>query len=295
MEHQIMAQSIRNLQQQHDAMMTMIVGIQRQLKNMKPAGSMGAVEGTETAEVVPYQMRTTLTSAKRVSESRQLSQVEKTARNIGKTDTPREEYRNAQEIAYRMDELKNIYFMRERSLSLANLKSEQYFERIPESEARAGDMEEHAENIKAMQGRIAELEAERHELPFWKIKRKKEIGAELELLKENVCVAKHSFNSKYHIPYSEASFEIKRIRKQIDLKRSEYEKQNVRAAEAKKELDAIELEYCALKQTADNHPNRELIYDLLEQMREAPTSARKSLHQIQLERHLDKIADGKIR
>jgi len=37
----------------------------------------------------------------------------------------------------------------------------------------------------------------------------------------------------------------------------------------------------------------ELIYDLLEQMKEAPASARKSLHQMPLERRLNTKTDRK--
>ena len=174
---------------------------------------------------------------------------------------------------------------------MTNLKAEQYLEKIPELEARAEIMERKIIKIEGWQSRAANLKTESNSLYPWQIKRQKEIGAELELLNEKIRVTQHSFNSKYHISLEEAPFEIERIRKEIDFKRSEADKLTARAAEIKKDIDAIVEEYRDQKQIADNHPDRALIYDLLEQMRETPASARTSLQQMQIERHLDTIAN----
>ncbi|MCL2256791.1 MAG: hypothetical protein FWC14_01100 [Candidatus Bathyarchaeota archaeon] len=139
------------------------------------------------------------------------------------------------------------------------------------------------------------LLVERKNLYFWQWRRKKEIDRKLELVEAKINVAQHSFNSKYHVALDDASFEIERIRKEIAFKRSELDKQTARVADIKKELDAIEIEYRNQKQIADNHPDRVLIYDLLEQVRESPASARQSLYQIQLKSRLDTITEGKIK
>jgi len=268
-----MAQTMRELMQQ----------LEKMLKH---------IEASSNAEAIPNQMRTTLKAAKRVIEFHQ-PQDEKTARTIGIIGTPRENYREAKGIALHLYELNNNFVMLNRSFSLTNLKTEQYLEKTPEFEARAGMMERKITKIEEWRGNAANLETESKSLYTWQIKRQKEINAELELLNQKIRVAQHSFNSKYHVSFDEAPFEIERIRKEIDLKRSEAEKLTARAAEIKKELDAIVEEYRDQKQIADNHPDRALIYDLLEQMRETPASARASLQQMQLERHLDEITKGK--
>jgi len=252
-----------------------------------------AAENTNTTEAIPNQMRTTLTSAKRVVELRRPPKIEKTVRTIGNIGTPRENYSEAKGIALYLYELNNNFVMHERSFSLLNLKSEQYIEKIPELEARADFMGQKLKKIKEWQDEAENLLAERKNLRFWQWQRKKEIDRKLELIEAKINVAQHSFNSKYHVALDEAPFEIERIRKEIDFKRSELDKQTARGADIKKELDAIETEYRDQKQIADNHPDRALIYDLLEQMRETPSSARANLHQMQLERRLNTITDGK--
>ena len=124
---------------------------------------------------------------------------------------------------------------------------------------------------------------------------KKEIDRKLELIEEKINVAQHYFNSKYHIPFDEAHFEIKRIHKETELKRSELDRKYARETEIKKKLEPIEIKYRNQKQIANNHHDRALIYDLLEQIREVPASAHASLHQMKLERRLDTIMEGKNR
>jgi len=275
-----------------ETMAQIIMELQQQIE--KTLERLEAVEGNANAaeDVVPNQMRTTLTSAKRVIELQPLID-EKAAQNIEKICMPREDYHKAKGIAQHLYELNNSFVMLERSRFLLNLKSEQDLEKIPELETRAKFMEKKLKNIEDWRGEAENLLSERKTLRFWQWRRKKEIDRELELIETKISVGQNSFNSKYHISLDEAPFETERIHTEIELKRSELDKRDARAVDIKKELEAIEIEYCALKQTADNHLDRALIYDLLEQMRESPVSARKSLYQMQLERRLDANTDGK--
>ena len=234
------------------------------------------VEGNANTadDVVPNQMRTTLTTAKRVIELQPFID-EKTAQTTEKVGIPRVDFHKAKKIAHHLYESNDSCVMRERSLFLSNLKSEQDLKKIPELETRAKFMEKILKNVEEWRGKAENLLTERKSLHFWQWRRKKEIDRELELIEEKINVAQHSFNSKFHISLEEAPFEIERIREEIKLKRSELDKRYAREAEIKKELDAIESEYRVQKQIADNHPDRALIYDLLEQMREAPASAEK--------------------
>jgi hypothetical protein len=291
-----MAQSIQELKQGQGIILQMVIGLHRYLKDRKPLAHTESTEDDANVadEVVPLHMRTMFTTAKRASEIHQLPEVEKTPQIMGKPASPRKVYRGTKEIAQHLHELKNSYVMLERSLFLLKLKYEKDSEEIPQLDARAEIMEEEINDIAVLRGKAAELRAERQNLHFWAGKRKKEIDKEIEQVEADLHVAQHSFNSKYHISLDKARFEVKRIRKEISFKQSGLEKKIVRMAEITKELDAIELEYRAQRQFADNHPDRELIDGLLEQMRDTPMSARKSLRQMQIERGLDAIADGKI-
>jgi hypothetical protein len=248
-----------------------------------------AVEGsanTTADDVVPNQIRTTLTTAKRVIELQPFID-EKAAQTIDKIGTPRIDFHKAKKIAQYLYELNSDYVMRERSLFLSNIKSEQDLKIIPELETRAKFMEKKLKDVEEWRDKAENLKVERQSLYVWQWRRKKEIDRELELIETKINVAQHSFNSTYHLSLDDTPFEIERIREEIKFKRSELDKRHAREAEIKKELEIIETEYRIQKQIADNHPDRELIYDLLEQMREAPASARKSLHKMQLERRLD--------
>jgi hypothetical protein len=276
-KQETMSQIMRDLQQQ----------IEKALEHLETADN-----ANTTNEAIPNQMRTTLTSAKRVIELQPFID-KKTAQTIGKNGTLHADFRKIREIALYLYELNNSYVIRERSLFLLNLKSEQNIEKIPELEARADFMGQKLKKIKELQDEAENLLVERKNLYFWQWRRKKEIDRKLELVEAKINVAQHSFNSKYHVTLDDASFEIERIHKEIAFKRSELDKQTARVADIKKELDAIEIEYRNQKQITDNHPDRVLIYDLLEQVRESPASARQSLHQIQLKSRLDTITDGK--
>jgi len=267
-----------------------------QLQIEKTLAYLEAADGNTntTDEAIPNLTRTTLTSAKRVIELYP-SQAEKSPQIIAVTGTPREIYRTVKEIAQYMFELNNSYILLERSRALLQLQAEQDREKIPELEARAEFMGERIKNIEDMQTKVAELEAERQKLHFWEVRRRKVLDREIERLEGDIRVAQHAFNSKFHVSLGEASFELCRIQKEVQFKRSELDRKIVRAAEIRKDLDAIEVEYRSQKQIADGHPDKALIYSLLAQMRETPASTRKSLRQIQIERHLDAIADGKIR
>jgi len=204
-----------------------------------------------------------------------------------KSQFPQESYREAEKIARHLHDLKNNYIMLERSRSLLRLQYDKDLEDIPRLDARAELMEEKIENIKAMQGDVAELKIERQNLPFWAYKRKKELDKEIERAESDIHIAEHYFNSKYHIPLHEAPYEIKRIRKEARFKEAELERKNAKMAEIAKELEAINTEYRAQWQFAENRADIGLIENLLSQMSTPQKSARDNLRQVQIERNFD--------
>lgn len=286
-----MAQSIRDVKQQNEAIMRIVRELRQNQQGAWRVESSDDSANT-TAEGVPNQMRTTLTTAKRVSELQQPPEIEKTLQNIEEMQSPRKIYREAEKIARYLYELKSNYVMLERSLSLLNLQYEKDLEEIPNLDSRIESMEEHVENIRTLRGRVKELEAERENLHFWEIKRKRELDREIEQAEADSRTAQHYFNSKYHIPFNDAPNEINRMRKQKRFKEAGLEKKRARMSEVTKELDVIESECRIQRQLANAHPDKVLIEKLLEQMRKMPVSTREGLRQVQSERGFDKSTRG---
>jgi len=162
-------------------------------------------------DVVPNQMRTTLTTAKRVIELQPFID-ERAAHTMEKNGISRVDFHKAKRIAQHLYESNDSCVMRERSLFLSNLKSEEDLKKIPELETRAKFMEKILKNAEKWRGKTENLLTERKSLHFWQWRRKKEIDRELELIEEKISVAQHSFNSKFHISLDDAPFEIERIR-----------------------------------------------------------------------------------
>ena len=251
---------------------------------------MESAENSTNAEAVPNEVRTTRTTSSRMSEP---FQAEKTPQNMEKMQTSPESYREAEKIARYLYDLKNSYAMLAQNRSLLQLQYDKDVENIPRLDARADIMEDRIEKIKAVQDDIAELKVQRENLPFWAYKRKKELDTKIERAESDVHVAEQRFNSKYHIPIDDAPFEIKRIRNEARLKKSELEPKTAKIAEIVKELEYIDAEYGAQWQLAEKHAYKGLIENLLTQMRAPQISVLGNLGQIQIERTLDTTKNKK--
>jgi hypothetical protein len=250
---------------------------------------------TMTAESVPNEVRTTLTTASRMSELTQPPHTEKIPLNMVKFPSPFETHREAEKIARRLHILPYDIVMKENTLTTKNRQAGSDHQESIELDARAETMEEIIKNVETFQSKENETKVRQQNMHIWEGKRKKELEKEIGELVERRHVAQNHFNSTYHVSIYEASFEIKRIRKKARLKEVESEKKTAEIPELQKELDALNAEYRNVRQFADNHPDRELIYNLLEQMREPLVSVRDNLRQVQVERNIDKKQRGRSR
>ena len=239
---------------------------------------------TATAETVPNEVRTTHTTSSRMSEP---FRAEKSLQNIGKLPTPRGSYREAEKTARYLYELKKSYVLLEQSRFLLKMQHEKDTENIPQLDARANTMEKKIGKLDAMRGYVAELKIERRNLPFWKRKRKRELDEEIERIEADIRVAENYFNSEYHIPLHQASYEIERLRNEARFKDVQLERKAVRMEEIGKELDAIETEYRAQLELAEKRADTELIENLLSKLENTHILVRGNLRQTQVERHLD--------
>ncbi|MDR0372691.1 MAG: hypothetical protein LBI79_03910 [Nitrososphaerota archaeon] len=275
------------MKQQHEMSMQILKALPPDTQDFEGEKS---AENSTTAESVPNKVRTTQTTASRMSEP---FQAEKTLQNMEKMQTPPESYREAEKIARYLYDLKNSYVVLAQNRSLLKLQYDKDVEAIPRLYARADIMEENFEKIKAMQDDVAELRVQRENLPYWAYKRKRKLDTKIERTVSDVHVAEQHFNSKYHIPLHDAPYEIKRIRNEARFKERELERKNVKMAEIAKELEAIDAEYRVQWQLAEKHAYRGLIENLLTQMRVPQTSALDNLQQAQTERNLDTAKNRK--
>jgi hypothetical protein len=239
---------------------------------------------TATAETVPNKVRTTQTTSSRMSEP---FRDEKALQNIEKLPTPRVSYREAEKIARYLYELKKSYVLLEQSRFLLKMQCEKDSESIPRLDARANTMEKKNEKFDEKRGYVVELKMERRNLPLWKRKRKRELDEEIEQIEADIRVAENYFNSEYHIPLHEASFEIERLRNEARFKERELERKAARIEETGKELDAIETEYRAQLELAEKRADMELIENLLSKLEKSHILIRDNLRQAQIERNFD--------
>ena len=296
-ELQTMAQSIENLQKQQEVIMQILVGLQRQVQGVKPSGYTEAAENngnTAFGDVVPYQMRTPLMSAKRVSEAQLFEgeNAQRAAQIIEMSAVHREAYHEAKKIALYMHELKSTHFVLEKERVMLQGEYERDRIEIPKLSSRAESMEEHLENIDVLRGRVLELRAQREGLHFWEFWRKRELDRQIEQAEADVRVAEHSFNSKFHVSPVGASLELKRIKKELGLKESGLAEKKARMVEIVRDLEVLEVEYHAQKLRNESRPDRELISKLLRQLEVAPLSVRDGLRQVRVGRSLEAIGEG---
>ena len=289
-QREIMLHTIMTLQQQQQHEMSM-----QFLKALQPYDERDfelaeSAANSTTAETVPNEVRTTQTTATRMSEP---FRVEKAAQNMEKLQTPYESYHEAEKIARHLHDLKNSYILLAHSRSLLSLQYEKDVENIPQLDIRADIMEDKIENIHKMRDYVAELKAERRSLYFWQRKRKRELDVEIERVEADVRVAENYFNSDYHIPLREAPFEVKRIRKEARVKERDLERKTAKIAEITKELEALDTKYRTQWELAKKRADIGLIGDLLLQMEKPYISARDTLRQVQVWRTFDTAKNKK--
>jgi hypothetical protein len=202
-----------------------------------------------------------------------------------------EQRNNAEQIAKRMSDLKEkfITFEKEKN-SLIESHNQVKFE-LPPLEYRAELLEEHAQNIGALQGRAAQLRESRRNVRLLEFKKKKDIDEKIVLATQDLGRAQDFFENRFNVDPAQAREELKRLQAEIRAKKDELKAKQVRVQIIREKQGVIELKYHTQKLLNDTRPDNEQITHLIEQMRNPPQSARdRQLHE-RIEHQFNVISD----
>jgi hypothetical protein len=237
-------QGIKELQQQqHETIMQVVRELRQQPQAVKPLGHAETAEGNANtaAESVPNEVRTTLTTAKRISEP-QGSYVPPD----GNLFIPKENHApkpNVIEMAKHSGKLRQ-----KKNSTYLNLKTTQSLRSAIESEnfymnLEIEEMEEQAQNVKTLLNRVPQLEAELQRQHFWNWRRKKMLGLEIERAEKDSKVALLLFEKTRHVAPDEISRPIAQAKKKIAANKLKITDIDDEIAKITKKLAAAQQEY----------------------------------------------------
>ncbi|MDR0797857.1 MAG: MobA/MobL family protein [Nitrososphaerota archaeon] len=202
-----------------------------------------------------------------------------------------EKMQERQKIAEYMCELQENYVALDKELYATIREVNEYKQEIPQLDYLAESMDEHAQNIDVLHGNVAQMQAERQNLRFWKSQHKNALDKEIALAEENLRVALHNFKENYGIDYEQAPAAIKRIREKNREKENERDKKNARISTIRERQGAIELDYHTQKLLNEIRPDRQQIEKLLEKMNKSPESVRDRLLRERIVCRLNTVSD----
>ena len=283
-EIQEVIQFIKEIQQQQqENALQIISALQQQPQNAKPLKTVDiphakhAKSNTNTSvESTPSEVRTTLTTAKRVSETQdafltpdEKSLLPKEGRainpNIIKKTKQRRKLRNAYISTYwdlrvmkssrRMVERENFYF---------NLDIE--------------EIDEQAKNVQTLLDKVPKLEAERQNQHFWNWMRKKDLDKAIEQAEHDSKKALLYFGRTYHVNPDEIERIIAPIQKKIKAN-------ELKIADMDEQISKVEKKFANVKQEFDNYriehkiKVRKLVKQLEPPVEPDPSAGRKSVRE----------------
>jgi len=224
-----------------------------------------------------------------VSELEKQLKAEKAMQCIEKLH---EQQNNAEQIAKRMNALKEKYVEFEaEKISLM----EQHNRNQPEiysMEHRVEQLEEHAENINALQSRLEQIQETRRNVRLLDFKKKKDLDEKIEQATQELARAQDFFKNRFNVDPAQANEELKRLQAEIRTKKDELNAKQIIVQAIKEKQEKIELEYHTQKLLNDTRPDHEQISHLLKQSRNPSESTREQLLRERIEHQLNTITDN---
>jgi len=236
---QVTIQGIKLQQQQQEAMMQIITALQQQsVKPLEKAELMESNANT-TAGAVPNEVRTTLTTASRMSEPQEahINPPEKLS------PIPKKKKPTVIETSKHMEKIRQKYDYAnldwQHRKSSRNVVDSEIFYMKSEIE----EIDEAVKNIQTLRDRVVQLEAEQQRQHFWNWKRKKELEEEIRQTRQKLLRAQHTFIKFYNAAPEETPAKTARIQKKIEINEAKIPDMDKEIVKAEKKMEAIKQEY----------------------------------------------------
>jgi hypothetical protein len=215
--------------------------------------------------------------------------AEKATQHIEKMQ---EQQNTAEKIAKRMNALKEKYIQLETEKNSLMTQHNKDKLELPPLEYRAELMDEHAENIETLKGRLEQLQESRRNLRLLDLKKKKETDEKITQATQDLGKAQDFFRNRFHIDPTQAPAELKRLQEEIRTKKDELATKQVLVEAIREKQDAIELEYHTQKLLNETRPDHQQITQLLEQTHNPPETTRDQQLRERIEHQLNTITDN---
>jgi hypothetical protein len=202
-----------------------------------------------------------------------------------------EQQNNAEKIAKRMTALKESFIALEKEKNSLIERHNQGERELPPLEYRAELLEEHAENLAVLQGRLEQIRETRRNARLLEFKKKKDIDEKIEQAAQELGRAQDFFKNRFNADPSQAAEVLKRLQAEIRTNKDELNVKQIIVQAIRKKQEKLEVEYHTQKLLNDTRPDHERISQLLEQMRNTPQSVREQQLQERVERQLNVISD----
>ena len=153
-------------------------------------------------------------------------------------------------------------------------------------------MDEHAQNIEVLQGKIAELQETRQNLNLLQWAKKQKADEAIKHAEHDLKKAELFFKNRFYVEPSEAPQEIKRIKDSVRAKETDLSTKNAQILENMKHQDFTELEYHTTKLLSEIHTDKDHLDKLLQQLNKPPDKIREKLLHERVDRRLNIIPDN---
>ena len=198
----------------------------------------------------------------------------------------------AKNTAEYLNELKESYCALEKALIELIDERNEIRQELPRLTYRAESMDEHAQNIEVLQGKVAELQETRQNLNLLQWAKKQRADEAIKHAEHDLKKAELFFKNRFYVEPSQAPEEVKHIKETAHAKESDLSTKNAQILEIMKRQDFTELEYHTTKLLAEIHTDKDHLDKLLQQLNKPPDKIREKLLHERVDRRLNIIPDN---
>ena len=191
--------------------------------------------------------------------------------------------------AKHMHELKEGYIALDKEISKLQTETAEARREMNSLRIKAEEMTERAEQIQAMSKRLDELKDRRQSMGFFE--RKKEIESQIQQHEHLLEQATAHFRRTYKFDLEQAQGEVAKLETAMTSKKHLQEKLQEKITPLAEEKEAFLLEYQWQKLYVELNPDRQRIYDRLDELEKDSHSVQDNLARLRCERALDVVTE----